>query len=160
MPAYTYYTVMQQSQDKKYWRLLLVTYAVKHGIRAAARHFRAAPNTVRRWLRRWDGTPESLADRSRRPHYSPQKLSAEAEEEILAARRRLPTCGARRLKLLFTLPYAASSITRVLRDHGLLRQYRKKKHRRRRLLWEVKKRYRFFQYLQVDTKYLTDLPLY
>ena len=89
MPAYTYYTVMQQSQDKKYWRLLLVTYAMKHGIRAAARHFRAAPNTVRRWLRRWDGTAESLADRSRRPHHSPQKLSAEAEEEILAARRRV-----------------------------------------------------------------------
>jgi transposase len=155
-----YYTLMRESKDSRYLRLRLVQQARRLGVKAAARLFACTPNTVRKWLARFDGTLASLADQSRAPHRRPNKLSPEAEAEILRAKRRLPVWGVRRLKRDLQLPYSAKAIRRVLKQHGLLRRWRRKKHQTKRCLREVKKQWALWQQLDADTKDLKDLPEY
>lgn len=160
MCPYSYYTAMRDSKDPRYLRLEMVRHARKHGVKPAARHFHTTPNTVRKWLRRFDGTLDSLADHSRAPHYSPRKLPANDEARIVAVKQRLPTWGARRLKRDCRLPYSEKAIRRVCRDHGLNRTYRRRKHETKRCLREVKKQWCFLQQISTDTKDLCDIPEY
>jgi transposase len=138
----------------------MVQHAKAHGIKPAARVFHATPKTIRTWMRRFDGTLASLAERSRRPHHSPQKLHPAQEQKIVQLKKRLPRWSARRLKRDFDLPYAEKTIRRVCRDHGLNRKYRRKKHQTKRCLREVKKAWRLFQQIDIDTKDLCDIPEY
>jgi transposase len=58
-------------------------------IRATARAFRVSPATAHKWWHRFlDGGPDSLADRSSRPHHSPKELAPAEQERICEARRR------------------------------------------------------------------------
>ena len=155
-----YYTIMRESKDSRQLRLKLVQTARREGIKAAARLFSCSPNTVRKWLGRFDGTLSSLEDQSRAPHRRPNKLSAEAERQILAAKRRLPTWGAARLKRDMALPYSEGAIRRVVAAKGLNRKYRRKKHQTKQCLRELKKSWRLWQQISVDTKYLMDMPQY
>jgi len=54
-----------------YARQRMVLYAKKHGTSKASLRYRTSRKTVTKWLNRYDGTIESLKDRSRRPHTSP-----------------------------------------------------------------------------------------
>jgi transposase len=138
----------------------MVQHAKTHGVKPAARVFHTTPKTVRKWLQRFSGTLASLAERSRRPHHSPQKLHPAQEKKIVALKKRLPRWSARRLKRDFGLPYAEKTIRRVCREHGLHRKYRRKKHQTKRCLREVKKAWRLFQQIDIDTKNLCDIPEY
>jgi transposase len=138
----------------------MVYLAREHGVKPAARLLACSPRTIRKWLRRYDGTLASLADRSRRPHRSPRRLSPEAEREILAAKKRLPSFGAARLRILFGLPYSEKAIRRVLRDHGLVRTWRRKKHQTKRCLRQIKRHWPAWSQIVMDTKDLSDLPEY
>ncbi|HEX5500635.1 MAG TPA: IS481 family transposase, partial [Thermomicrobiales bacterium] len=65
------------------------------------------------------------ADRSRRPHHSPQRASAELEAAVLALRDQHPAWGGRKLRHALARegvaePPAASTITTILRRHGRL----------------------------------------
>jgi transposase len=137
-----------------------VLYARQHGVKPAARVFECSPNTVRKWLRRFDNRWDSLADRSRAPVRRPRKLSPEAEARILKAKQSLPLWSARRLKRDCALPYSEKAIRRVFRDHHLTRNYRRKKPQTKRCLRELKKRWPLWQQIDVDVKYLDDLPEY
>ena len=123
----------------------IVTYAKEHGIRAAARLYKTTRATVRKWLRNFDGTLVSLQGTSRRPHHSPNKIAPAVEKKILDARKKLPGFSARRLKMFFGLPCSEKAINRVLRENGLLRRYRKKKHMVKNNLRAVKRKWRLFQ---------------
>ena len=160
MPGFKYYTIMKQSQDPRLFRMQIVSYAREHGIREAARIFKTTRATVRKWIRRFDGTLESLEGESRRPHHSPNKIGPELEKEIIRARRRLPGFSARRLKGLFDLPCSEKPINRILREKGLLRKYRKKKYKVKNNLREVKRNWELFQQVDADTKCLYDVPNY
>ena len=51
------------------WRQHMLEYLEKHGdVSLTARRFHISRKTVYKWKARWDKTPESLCDRSRRPH--------------------------------------------------------------------------------------------
>ena len=160
MCPHGYYTLMRESKDPRYVRLRVVQSARRRGVKPTARLFRVAPNTVRKWLGRFDGTLGSLADRSRAPRRRPRRLSAQAEAEILHAKRRLMPWGVRRLKRDFRLPYAEKAIRRVLREHGLLRRWRRKKHQTKRCLRAVKRLWPLWRQISADTKDLCDLPEY
>lgn len=160
MRPYAYYTVMRQSQDPKLLRLRMALYAREHGVKPAARAFHSTPKTVRKWLARFDGKLDSLQARSRAPHHRPRKLSAPKERRILAAKRQAPRFSARRLKAQFRLPYSVKAIGRVCKAHGLCRPWRRKKPQTKRLLREVKKHWRLFQQIDIDTKNLCDIPEY
>lgn len=160
MCPYPYFTVMRESKDSRHLRLRMVQHAKTHGVKPTARTFCTTPKTVRKWLRRFDGTLRSLADHSRRPRRRPQKLPPPSEQKIVCLKQRLPRWSARRLKRDFELPYAEKTIRRVLRDHGLNRKYRRKKHQTKRCLREVKKAWQFLQQIDADTKDLCDIPEY
>jgi transposase len=151
---------MRESKDPRYVRLRVVQSARRRGVKPTARLFRVAPNTVRKWLGRFDGTLGSLAERSRAPRRRPRQLSPEAEQRIVQAKRRLPTWGVRRLKRDFELPYSPKAIRRVLKARGLLRRWRRKKHQVKRCLRAVKRLWPLWRQISADTKDLCDLPEY
>jgi transposase len=152
---------MIRSKDHKFdLRLRLVRHARTHGIRAAARSFGCARNTVRTWLRRFErGGPSTLLERSRAPRHCPHKTSPVEEKRIVAARRKLPCAGPRRLKDLFGLAPSQGAIARILRARGLTRKRRTKRHKKNDLR-AVKARYKAFERLQADTKPLYDIAAY
>jgi transposase len=141
-------------------RLHLVREALAKGIRAAAALFQCSRNTVRKWLRRFEADGiAGLQEQSRAPKTCPHKTSAEHEAQVLHCRRRVPCFSARRLKREFALKPSISAIARILRQHGLTRS-RKRRHRTKRDLRAVKAQYAPFTRLQLDVKYLNDIPHY
>ena len=60
---------MERITQEARWRQHVLEYLKKHGnVAATARRYHISRKTLYKWKKRWDGTPESLCDRSRRPH--------------------------------------------------------------------------------------------
>ena len=57
----------------------VVKYSLKHGVTKAAIKFKMHRKTIYRWREKYDGTAESLKNKSRRPHSHPRQHT---EEEI------------------------------------------------------------------------------
>lgn len=72
--------------QQKYHRQRMVKYAQNHSISDTAIRYRVSRKTVHKWINRYDGSVDSLADRSHRPHNSPRKHT---EDELRKVRRRL-----------------------------------------------------------------------
>jgi hypothetical protein len=143
-------------------RVKLVRHANEHGVKPAARHFGCQPRIVRKWLTRWrqdNFSKRSLMDRSRAPKTCPHKTSPEAEKQVLRERDKAPCLGARRLKDFCQLAPSEGAIARILRQNNRTRP-RKKKYQKKRDMREVKARLMAFEQLQIDTKYLNDIPFY
>lgn len=66
------------TQDIKY-RLAILSYTEKHGVSKAAIKYRTNRQFIYRLKKRYDGTPQSLMPKSRRPHSHPNQHT---EEEI------------------------------------------------------------------------------
>jgi transposase-like protein len=90
--------------------------------------FEIAPKTGYKWLKRYAAHGSGgLKDRSRRPRLSPLRTAAEVEQHVLRIR-----CGARgdwgarkvarRLRVEGGPELAPSTVTSILRRHGLLHQ--------------------------------------
>ncbi len=138
----------------------LVAHARAHGIKPTARAFRCSVLTVRKWLRRHAAEGlAGLADRSHAPRHCPHKTPPQVERRILAQRARTPRFGANRLRREFALPASAGAIQRILRQHALTRR-RRKAHQRKRDLRALKATWPALRRLQMDTKYLCDIPRY
>ncbi len=75
------------------YRQSLIHYAQKHGVTQAAIHYRTNRQYIYRWLKRYDGTLQSLADRSHRPHSHPNQHTEEELKLIRDMRRRNPNTG-------------------------------------------------------------------
>lgn len=107
-------------------RLEFIRFATEPGanIRELCRRFGISPKTAYKWLARYqESGVDGLRDRSRRPHSSPKRTSAECEARLLALRTQYPYWGARKLaKLLLpgTEVPSPSTITAILSRHGLL----------------------------------------
>jgi transposase InsO family protein len=117
-------------------RLALVA-AVENGLslRAAATAFNVSPATAHRWWHRWlDGgrRPETLVDRSSRPHRSPRLLAAGLQERICACRRE--TDWGPRLVAGAT-GFAHSTVWKVLKRAGISRRSRPAKEPANRYEW-------------------------
>ena len=141
-------------------RLRLVRHAQDYGLRATARAFRCERNTVRKWVRRYEAEGvRGLEEKSRAPHRIPHKTSKAEEKKVIEARKKVPNFGPIRLKEWFDLQPSKNAIGRILKDHGLTRSKRKKRHKQADLR-EVKARYPALTHLQMDVKYLWDIPQY
>ena len=66
------------TQDVKF-KQSVIKYSYKNGVTAASITYKLHRKTIYRWIKRYDGTLESLANKSRRPHRSPR---AHKESEI------------------------------------------------------------------------------
>jgi transposase len=80
------------TQDMKY-RQSLVLFALKHGVSRASRKYNKARSYIYFWLSRYNGTIESLACRSRRPHSHPNQHTEEELDLLRRIRRRNPDLG-------------------------------------------------------------------
>ena len=80
------------SQDIRF-RLSLIKYSQKFGVSKAAIKYKTNRQYIYRWLRRFDGSLDSLRDRSRRPHHHPNEHSPEEIKLINDLRRRNPDAG-------------------------------------------------------------------
>lgn len=77
---------MPSLSHPKYHRQRIVKYAQKHSVTETAIRYRVSRKTVYKWISRYDGTIESLEDRSHRPKTSPR---SHTEQELRQIRRRL-----------------------------------------------------------------------
>ena len=80
------------TQDMRF-RLSLLNYAAKYGVTKAAIKYKTNRQYIYRWRKRFDGSIESLRDRSRRPHHHPNEHTPEEIKLISDMRRRNPHIG-------------------------------------------------------------------
>jgi len=107
-----------------------VKLAMQAGVnrRELCQRFGIAPKTGYKWLQRYaEEGRGGLEDRSRRPRRSPRRTAAEIEAHVLHIRRGVLGCWggrklARRLVREGGPELAPSTITGILRRHGLLNQ--------------------------------------
>ena len=80
------------TQDMRF-RLSLIQYAERHGVSNAAKKYKTNRQYIYRWKNRYDGSRDSLRDRSRRPHSNPNQHTPEEIKLIQDMRRRNPHAG-------------------------------------------------------------------
>ncbi len=64
---------MDKITQEAYHRQRILKWAGKHGATEAANRYHVSRKTVYKWLKRYDGSINSLKDRSRRPHHMPRQ---------------------------------------------------------------------------------------
>ena len=70
----------------KYQRQRMVKYAANHSITETAIRYGVSRKTVYKWIKRYDGTTDSLVDHSHKPLNSPKKHT---DKEIKQIKKRL-----------------------------------------------------------------------
>lgn len=75
------------------YRQALINYANKHGVTKAAIRYKTNRQYIYRWKNRYDGTLQSLADKSHRPHYHPNQHTEEEIKLIKDMRKRNMNAG-------------------------------------------------------------------
>ena len=116
------------TQDMAY-RQSLMQYAGKYGVSRAGRKYNRSRSYICFWKTRWDGTVQSLACPSRRPHSHPNQHTEAELKLIRDMRRRNPELGMVELwHRLRKRGYTRrpESLFRVMRKLGLFPQAEKK----------------------------------
>jgi transposase InsO family protein len=80
------------TQDMRF-RQSVLNYASKNGVTKAAIKYKTNRQFIYRWRNRYDGTLQSLADKSHRPHSHPNQHTPEELKLIANMRRRNPEAG-------------------------------------------------------------------
>ena len=77
---------MPSISQPKYYRQRIIKFAQHHSVTETAIRYKVSRKTVYKWLSRYDGSVNSLEDRSHRPKNSPRKHT---EKELKQIRFRL-----------------------------------------------------------------------
>lgn len=143
-------------------RLELVRYAMEYGIRSASRCFKTTRNTVKRWLRRYrELGKKGLKDFSKAPKNCPRRISQNIINDITALvedseEKNKYVTSTNVMKKLNVQVCGYCTVNRYVN------KARKKKKQAREKCnnesTEFKKHLKPFQIIQVDIKYLTDIP--
>lgn len=117
------------TQDMAY-RQSLMRFAQKYGVSKASRKYNKSRSYIYFWLKRWDGSVESLTCQSRRPHSHPNQHTETELKMIRDMRRRNPDLGMVELwhrlrKRGYTR--CLESLFRVMRKMGMFPAAEKKK---------------------------------
>ena len=80
------------TQEMKY-RYSLIRFAEKYGVSKASRKYNRARSYIYFWLKRYDGTIQSLAEKSKRPHAHPNQHTPSEIKLIKDMARRNPSLG-------------------------------------------------------------------
>ena len=75
------------------YRQALINYANKKGVTKAAIRYKTNRQYIYRWQKRYDGTLQSLEDKSHRPHHHPNEHTAEELKLIADMRKRNMNAG-------------------------------------------------------------------
>ena len=65
-----------------HFRQRVIKYAEKNGVTKAANRYRVSRNSIYRWMHRYDGSWQSLKERSHRPHHHPAEHTHEEYDLI------------------------------------------------------------------------------
>lgn len=110
------------TQDMRF-RLSLIKYAETYGVTKAAIKYKTNRQYIYRWKTRYNGSIESLRDRSRRPHHHPNQHTPDEIKLISDMRRRNPHSGL----VVFWVKLrqrgysrSISGLYRFLRKHGIM----------------------------------------
>ncbi len=74
----------KDTQEAAFRQRVLEYQRKNHSVTDTANRYHVTRKTIHKWRNRWDGTPQSLTDRSRRPKHSPRK---QTEAEIRLVKR-------------------------------------------------------------------------
>lgn len=80
------------TQDMRF-RQAAIEYSFKHGATKAAIHYKTSRQNIYRWRKKYDGTVQSLADRSHRPYSHPNQHTPDEITLVQNMRRRNPHAG-------------------------------------------------------------------
>jgi len=160
--VYNYYELYKNSKDPVPFRINIIKDAEKMGIKPTARKYKTSPKTVRKWVRRYEEEKKpGLRDRSKRPKYSPNKIKPywyyKIEDICKWANKNNKRINAAMIKRKHAIPYSTNTILKVMRELEFMPQKRKK-YQRKRDLREIKAKMKPFEKIQVDIKYLDDIP--
>ncbi len=75
------------------YRQAIIKYSEKYGVTKAAIRYKTNRQYIYRWKKRYDGTLQSLADRSHKPHHHPNEHTPEEIKLITNMRKRNPNAG-------------------------------------------------------------------
>lgn len=78
---------MNSITSEAHFRQRVLKFSFKHGVTEASRRFHVSRNAIYEWKAKYDGTWQSLKERSHRPHHHPNEHTEEEKELIL---RRYP----------------------------------------------------------------------
>lgn len=78
---------MDSISQEAHFRQRVLKYSFKYGVTAASDRFHISRKTIYEWRKRYNGTWQSLKERSHRPHHHPKEHTPEEKEMIL---RRYP----------------------------------------------------------------------
>ena len=98
-------------------------------------HYSISRKTAYKWISRYhEAGASGLQDRSRKPHACPHQTDSALVQALLAARRRHPTWGAKKLLKLLSQSDpqrdwpARSTVCDLLARHGLIKKPRQRRH--------------------------------
>ena len=155
-----HFDMLLRLKDPRLYRLKVVQYAKEHGVKPAARKFNTSAQTVRKWMKRWEpGSLNGLEDRSRAPKNPRTFITEEQKAQAIKLKKSLPSFGAERIRTQFNLPISEKAIRKIWRKEGLLKTKRRK-HKTKQDLREVKAQWNLFEQISIDTKDLIDIPEY
>ncbi len=80
------------TQDMRF-KQAAIEYSLKHGVTKAAIRYKTSRQNIYRWRKKYDGSIQSLADRSHRPHSHPKQHTDGGLKLIQNMRRRNPNTG-------------------------------------------------------------------
>lgn len=142
------------------FRYRIIQCARKTSIWHAAEVYKTTRKTVRKWVKRYQAYGmEGLKDEKKIPRHIPHKMNGKDADRIIELRKKHPKWGARRLKERYHVAGGLSAIHRVMKQDDLIKK-KKKRWRKRKDLSALKKRMKFCERNQVDTKDLSDIYQY
>jgi transposase len=139
----------------------IVLYALAYGNQAAVDKFECHRNTVSKWKNRYKKHGlEGLTDQSRAPHHIPHKIIDQKTIDDICDRRDESGYGANRLKIQYDLWPSSMAINRILHEHDKIEPVDNKEAQKEDL-WHIKRHFKTLETkLQLDGKYLFDIPNY
>ena len=84
---------MNSITQEMQFRQSLMKYSEKYGVKRASRKYNKCRSYIYFWKARWDGTVESLAEQSKRPHHHPNEHTPDELKLIRDMRWRNPKLG-------------------------------------------------------------------
>ena len=145
---------MPSISQPKYYRQRIIKFAQHHSVTETAIRYKVSRKTVYKWLSRYDGSVNSLEDRSHRPKNSPRKHT---EKELKQIRFRLKRHKWTDLLLAYQELVERDGYTRSYggfkRVAAKLKSEKPDKKKRKRKLKPYKRAEYPGQKIQIDVKY-------
>jgi len=122
-----------KTMDVREQRVRFVVAAIRKekAFSALCQEFGISRPTGMLWRERYEREGlAGIAERSRRPHYSPTRTGAEMENRVVELRQRYPDWGARKLQVLLDragVGLTSSTIHRILLRHDLVRESQRRR---------------------------------